>query len=52
MEAPQANASDTEMVRVDPGGADIPARWKHARIKTKNAAVEIALNGGAHDVKM
>ena len=31
MEAPRAKASDTEMERVELGGAEIPARRKEAR---------------------
>ena len=51
IEAPRVKASDMEMARGKPGGADMPAGLKHARSKSKNAAAEIGLNGGAHDVK-
>ena len=51
IEAPRVKASDMEMARGKPGGADMPAGLKHARSKSKNATVEIGLNGGAHVVK-
>ena len=44
--ATRAKSSETEMWRVEPGGATMPARRKAQRSNSKNAAVDNGKKGG------
>ena len=51
MEAPRANASETLIDRVEPGGAEIPARRKEERKSAEKPETEIGACGDDDEEK-